>query len=564
MLFTVKRRAALAVTGMLLVLIAIAAFGQSPAGTILGTVTDSSGAVVADVPVRATNMETGLVASARSNEAGRYQIPFLPPGFYKITAEMAGFKTYTQDHLELRIADSLDLTIRLDLGSSSEKITVAANGAPVLDNSTTGMVIDERRLLELPQKGGDPFELMRLEPGAATMTDERTLKSDSPDGTSQISVNGSGTYQAQFQIDGINNTVNDAAKGYSRVAFIPPSSAIVEFKMQAIPFDAAAGHVLGPVVTVSTKSGTNVLHGAAYYWLKNSGLDANDFFVNKAAQKKPVYQDGRSGATLGGPVVLPRFYNGRNKTFFFYSWEENRYSSPATNTNQTFSVPTAAERTGDYSKLLTISSRYQIYNPFSTQPAANGRYQRVAFPGNILPQSLLNATGVNLAALYPLPNQPGTIDDENNFFHTDVRHQQSDSHMWRIDHSLSDNNRLFMRMSHYAFEIPKSTLGTPSSTFIERQINQGVSLDDALVLSPSLVLNLRYGFTAAEFPEWRATAGADLGALGFSPAFTRLIDSRVATIPRIAVSPFATLSNWSLGDGNTSAVSHNWSGDGTS
>src|SRR5207247_2260823 len=123
----------------------------------------------------------------------------------------------------------------------------------------------------------------------------------------------------------------------------------VEFKMQVNPYDASAGHVLGPVVSVNTKSGTNILHGTMYYWLKNSALDSTDFFINKAAQRKPVYQDHRYGLTVGGPVFLPKLYNGHSKSFFFFAWEENRYGSPAATNGQTSSVPTAAERTGDFS-----------------------------------------------------------------------------------------------------------------------------------------------------------------------------------------------------------------------
>jgi len=230
-----------------------------------------------------------------------------------------------------------------------------------------------------------------------------------------------------------------------------------------------------------------------------------DFFINKAGQRNPVSQDHRYGLTAGGPIFVPRIYNGHNKTFFFFAWEENRYISPSGTSGQTNTVPTPAERTGDLSALLKIGSQYQIYDPFSTQPAPNGRYQRQPIPGNIIPKNLLNPVGSNLINLYPLPNQPGTIDDQSNNYYPDPRRQTSDSYMGRADHSFSDNNRFFVRLNHYHYTIPKNQLGVPSSIFIEDQVNQGIALDDVAVLSPSLVLNFRYGLTAAEFPERRAS-----------------------------------------------------------
>src|SRR5437763_1635079 len=213
-------------------------FAQDPRGSIAGRVVDKSDAVVVRAKVQATNVETGVTAVATSNETGIFRVPFLVPGTYRLTVEANGFKTYSQPALQLRTGDTLDLAIRLDIGDTTERVDVHA-AAPILEtgSSTLGQVIDERRLLELPQKGGDPFELMRLVPGVVNLTTLRTMKSSSPEGTSQISVNGSGVDQAQFQIDGINDTTNDTGKNYARVAFIPHSEAIVEFKMQDNTYD---------------------------------------------------------------------------------------------------------------------------------------------------------------------------------------------------------------------------------------------------------------------------------------------------------------------------------------
>ena len=544
--------------------LASTALCQDPRGTILGTVLDASGAIIPGANVTVTRTDTGVAVKGATNDTGQFSVPFLTPSMYQVTVDKPGFKTYSQGNVELRISESVDLKVHLEVGNAAERVEVQAS-APLLDTdtSTPGQGIDERRLLDIPQKGGDAFDLVKLTPGVVNTTTLRTLKPDSPEGTSSISVDGTPQDSVQWQIDGLDDTVNDEDKGYSRVAYIPPSGAITELKLQANPYDASVGHVLGPVVSVSSKNGTNDFHGTAYYWFKNSALDATDFFINKAGQTKPVYQDHRYGVTFGGPITIPHVYHGRDKTFFFFAWEGNHYTSPATTAGQTSTVPTAAERTGDLSALLKIGSQYQIYNPFTTVPAGNGRYRRDPIPGNVIPASLLNPVGLKLASLYPLPNQPGTVDGQNNYFYPDVRKIFSNSYMGRLDHSFSENNRLFLRMNHYFFYIPKNALGVPASIFSQEQINQGAVLDDVWVLSPTFVLNLRYGLTAAEFPEKRATEGTNLTSLGFSPALASLVDPSLSTVPRVAISPFSTLSNWSSGDGTNTYVSHNWVADAT-
>jgi hypothetical protein len=544
--------------------LAVPGWSQESRATLVGRVVDATDAVIVGARLKATNVETGVVAAAETNESGGFRIPYLLPGKYRLTAEKEGFKTYLQDNIQLRVNDSVDLTVRLTVGSLTETVTVQAEAALLeTADSSTGSVIDERRLLELPQRGGNPLELERLSPGAVNLTTIRIMKLSSPDGTSNLSVNGSGNLRTQYNLDGVSNTTNDRGRGYGRVAFIPPSSGVTEFKMQGNPYDAAAGHVLGAVISVGTKSGSNELRGSLYYWARNSVFDSANFFDNKAGLSKLVYQDHRYGLTVGGPVRLPRLYNGRNKTFFFYSWEENRFGQPSTS-NQTSSVPTAAERTGDFSALLALGSGYQIYNPFTTRAASTaGRLQRDPFAGNIIPRNLLNPAGLGLVSLYPLPNQGGTAAGQNNFYFPDIRQQLYDSHLARIDHAFSESHRAFLRLTHFGYQIPKDLLGVPATREMFHQFNRGVALDDVIVLSPRTVLNLRYGIVAAEFPEMRVTQGTDLTTLGFSPAFTKLLNPALAAVPRTAISGFATLSNWSDGDGQNTTLTHHWVADMT-
>ena len=210
------------------------------------------------------------------------------------------------------------------------------------------------------------------------------------------------------QIDGVSNTFADGS-GHARVAFNPPASSIGQFKIITNPFDASAGNTLGATVNVSTKSGTNQIHGEGHYYGRNNFFDTMDFFSNKNNVAQTVYQDNRYGLEGGGPVLIPKLYNGKNKTFWHFTWEANEFGDPNVGTI-TSTVPRAAWRTGDLSDLLKIGANYQVYDPSTIAVAPNGRFSRLPFAGNMIPPSRIDPISKNLLNLYPLPNQAGTVD----------------------------------------------------------------------------------------------------------------------------------------------------------
>jgi len=533
------------------------AAAQDPRGAITGTVVDATNAVIPGVTVRATNAETGVSASAVSNTAGNYNIPFLLPGRYRVTAELTGFKRFVRDGVEVRVGETVALTIQMEVGAVTETVEVRAT-TPVLDTTAAslGQVFDQRRFLELPQRGYNPMELTLLTPGVVNTTNMRLRKAMAPEATSQIMADGAGQYNNEFQIDGIPNMSTDRGRGYSRIAFSPPIGAVREFNMQTTSYDASVGRTMGAVINVSTNSGTNQFHGELHYVLRHSGLDAPNFFDNKAGTRKRVYQDHRYGFSVGGPLVVPGLYRGNNRTFWFYVFDDNRFGVPSQFTS---TVPTAAQRTGDFSALLRLGSQYQIYDPFTTQPAPGGRFSRQPFPGNIIPRARLDTVGLNLVSLYPLPNQPGTADGRNNFFYSGKAIQKIYQHLLRLDHAFSENHRAFLRL-HYDFwkEDKNDSFGTGIQGLFSNRPNRGVALDDVIVLNPSLVLNWRYGFSSTKWWELRRTRGYDLSRLGFSPALLKLTDPRVAPIPRVQVGGYTTLSNWENGDGANSSLTHSF------
>ncbi|MBI1898251.1 MAG: TonB-dependent receptor [Acidobacteria bacterium] len=533
-----------------------AALAQDPRGGIAGAVVDASNAVVPGVKIRATHMETGVSATGVSNQAGAYTLPYLMPGFYSLTAEQTGFKTFVRDRVEVRVGETVELPIRMEVGEVAERVHVTAE-TPVLEttSSSLGQVIDQRRISELPQRGANPLELALLTPGVVNATNLRLRKAMAPEATSQVAADGAGQYNNEFQIDGITNMSADRGRGYARVAFSPPASAVREFKMQTTAYDAAIGHTPGAVLNVSTASGANDFHGEAHYWLRHSALDAPNFFNNKNRTTPGVYQDNRYGGSVGGPVVIPGLYNGKNRTFWFYVYDGNKFGVPVQFTG---TVPSAEQRIGDFSALLRRGSNYQIYDPATTRPAPGGRFSRELFPNNVIPRSRLDPVGVNLTNLYPLPTFSGTADGRNNFFFSYKALQDYYVHLLRLDHAFSENHRAFLRL-HYDFwkEKKNNDFGNWINGIRQNRPNRGVAVDDVIVLNPNTVLNLRYGFTSTKWWQFRVTRGYPLGSLGFSPQLLSLLNPEEAPIPRITPSGYTVISRWeNPGDGVNSSLTH--------
>src|SRR5688572_19269130 len=337
--------------------------GQDPRGTIIGRVSDASGGVMPGVDIRATNVSTGVIVAGTSNEGGHDSIPFLLPGTYTVTATISGYKKYSRDGIQVRVSETVELPIEMEIGAISETVVATAE-TPLLDTagSSLGQVIDERRILELPLFAGNPMELTMLTPGVMNATDMRLRKAAFNNAPSQMATDGNGQYNNEFQIDGVTNTFANG-NGTSRVAFSPPPTAIKEFKIQTSPYDASVGHTIGAVTNVSTASGTNQIHGEVHFWERNGALDAPTFFNNKNNTPVVAYQDHRYGASAGGPVWIPGVYDGKNKTFWYYAWEANKWGGPQSAFR---TVPTAAQRRGDFSDLLRLGTQYQIYDPLTT------------------------------------------------------------------------------------------------------------------------------------------------------------------------------------------------------
>lgn len=556
-------------------LLTLPGLAQESRGRIIGRVADASDALIPGARVTIANMATNVTATATTNSAGNFNVPFLLPGEYRIQVEATGFKRYVQDGVQVRVSETSEVNIQMEAGAVEETVEVRGQ-TPLLDTTTPslGQVIDQRRVQELPIFSGNASELTLLAPGVVNATDMRLRKAAFNNAPSQISTDGNGQYNNEFTIDGVPNTFSSG--NTARVAFSPPIYAIREFKIQTSAYDASVGHTIGALTNLNTASGENAFHGEAHLWERNAAFDAPNFFNNKNNTKVPVYQDHRYGASIGGPFWIPKVYKGTNKTFFYYAWEANKWADATTFTG---TVPTEAQRRGDFSALLRLGSQYQIYNPFTIRPAAGGRFTRDPFKCdaagnplpvladrsqgagtacNIIPQALLDPVGQKLIALYPLPNQTGTTDGRNNFFRGVKALEDYYVHFFRFDHAFSEKHRIFARVHYDWWEEDKNDhFGNRNNALILNRINKGIALDDVYTLDAKTVLNVRYGITYQQFPERRASSGTDLAALGFSSNLVgQVVDPDLATLPRIQISGFSTVAPWETGDGTNTGLIH--------
>jgi len=555
------------------VFLSISLCAQDPRGTILGRITDPSGAVVAGADVRVTNVATGVAAGAKTNEAGNYVLPYLLPGVYTLQAELAGFKKFVREAIQVRVADSVEVNVPMQLGDIAESIEVKEE-TPLLSTAeaSLGQVVDERRLVELPVYGGSPMDLVHLAPGTINTTDLRIRKTSQIGSASSFAADGAGLWNNDFTVDGVTNTQSYGGSGTvtSRVALIPPSTAISEFKVQTTSFDASVGHTMGALLNVSTKSGTNEYHGEAHWFGQSRIFNAPNTFQNRSGLKPPVYQDNRYGLSGGGPVLIPKLYNGKNKTFWFYAWEADKFNIP---TNHLRAVPTDAMRKGDLSELLGLGSTYQVYDPATTTSAPGGRFSRLPFAGNIIPPSRIDPVARNILEYWPRPNQPGTRDHQNNWFNDTLSIFDGWVHLARVDHAFHPNHRMYVRLNKdYYMEDENRTfvVGRPNPrTNVTRTIGdrdiRGVAFDDVYVFTPSFLFNFRYGLTQMNFDHGRATRGFDVASLGFSPRLLSLIpDKKMAAFPNVQVGVLQPLGGWvSGGDGSFSSQVHSFHGNFT-
>lgn len=498
-------------------LFAAAAGAQDFRGAVTGRITDQSGGILPGVTVTVTKKDTNVAGNTVTNESGGYSFLYLTPGAYSVAAELQGFKKVMRDNVEVRLGDRLELDFKLEVGRLEETITVSAE-TPLLETRTAsaGQVIDEKRIALMPLSDGNPFVLARLAPGVAYHGDLKFSRPFDNAGTSDFTADG-GPGRNEFTLDGSPNMANGR-----RVAFVPPAGAVQEFKVETATFDAQQGHTAGATVNVTLKSGTNKIKGDVYYHYRDEKLSGNDFFLERAGRPKAPMDYKRYGFTAGGPAWLGKLYDGRNKTFFFgaFEWLYDTFPEPGQ-----FTVPTAAQRNGDFSALL--SQNILIYDPLTAVRRADGRVERQPFSGNIIPVNRLSQIGLNYVKYYPMPNQAGNAQGRNNFITDNPRGDDFYSMNYRVDHVLTDKQRFFVRYSRnnrveHRGNWTEAVEGIrPTGNFLYR-INDALNADYVWTMSNSSLLNLRASWSRFQEPSIRQHQNIfDPSTLGFGPSATQ-------------------------------------------
>lgn len=474
---------------------------QVASAELSGTVLDASGAVVPNAKVTANQTATNTARATVSGKSGEYVISALAPGAYTVTVDAPGFRKLVHSGVSLQINQQATLNLTLEIGEASE--TVEVTGTPPLlqaQSSSLGTVVNEKLVNQLPLNGRNFVQLATLSPGvngvgfSASGTIMGGARPDDRRPASNIFSNGNREGDNNFLYDGIDNNERLTLS----IVLRPAVEAVQEFKIQTNLYSADVGRNSGAVVDVITKSGTNVLHGSLFEIMRNSAVDARSYF-NKRGSAFPSFRLNQFGGSLGGPVMLPKLYDGRNRTFFFMDYEGFRSSTQAFVLGN---VPTVRERTGDFTETAPI------YDPLTTRanPGGTGLI-RDQFAGNQIPVGRRDPIAMKMINAYPLPTAPGRF---NNYSSNRVQTQSWNQGDIRIDHQITPKDLFFAR---YAIQNTQTTSPNtyPATTIagLDKPVNlsdeasfAGTSYQPAKhfvasytrIISPTVVNDFRVGF----------------------------------------------------------------------
>jgi hypothetical protein len=450
---------------------------QEMNASVSGVVTDLTGAVVPNANITITNANTNVVAwRGRSGEAGLYQAPAIPVGTYNIFVEAAGFKKFEIRGLDLRVNQRARVDARLQPGEIVESITVAGEAITPLqtESSSLSETMNPTQVKDLPLPNRNILNLLTLVGGVSSGGAATGINPN------QLSINGSRTLNSEFTVDGVS-VVSGSTGGLVR---LPSTEAVREFRVLTSGYSAEYGRTSGGSVNVVVDSGTNQLHGGLYEFFRNEKLNANDFFRNARGESRQQDRYNQFGAKLGGPVYVPRLYNGRDRTFFFFNYEGLRRREPS---SQISTIPDERFRAGDFS-----ASPVPVHAPGSPTP----------FPNNIIPASLIDPAARKIMGLLPNPNAPGNLDAPNNrrtnnFVLNEPTSPSNNEFTLRMDHNVSERARIFGRLTHYRLNSPRSQiLPGPLEPAVGDSFTTGyqTSVGWTHTWSPTMISEATFGF----------------------------------------------------------------------
>jgi hypothetical protein len=486
-----------------------------------GHVVDKTGAAIGGATVEIQRSATGKTVTVKTNNDGYFLFPPLEPGTYVLHADAASFSRITVDGVKLEVGGSRTLDLTLNPASQSQAVTVSAVEPEIIkDQPDRGNVIESEFVRNVPLNIRNPLQAINFAQGVTqAATNASGTNSVSQSFTNSFRINGGKGSTTENLIDGAANTTAYA----NQVAAIPQVEFVREFKVLTTAYSPVWGRTSGGVVTFASQTGTNAFHGTVFDYLRNSVFDANGYNANSAGTPKQHFERNQFGYALGGPVRLPKFYDGRNRTFFFTDFEGLRQSAAG---SFFATVPTALERKGDFSQTFdTNGVLITIYDPATTQldpnrPTGTTRYIRAPFVGNVIPSGRFDKAGGNILSNYPLPNRAGQgASSTNNFFSSIASINNNNRWDLRVDHRFSDRHSFFGRYDWFANHINNPDPyknGLSPQPGNNRIPGVGWMVDHTWVLSNSVVFEHHLSYGHSESNRSSPSLGYDVASLGFN------------------------------------------------
>ncbi len=499
---------------LLSLVVASSGFSQTTSTTILGTVTDPSGAAVTGAKVTATNTRTQVKREDVTTSTGDFSFPLLDIGEYSVSVEANGFKTAARTGLTLQINEKLRVDFTLQVGQVSERVEVTgAVTALKTDEASIGEVIEQKRIVELPVNGRNVGNLATLQAGVM-FGSRGGLDGQSgtgggipiPGQTIALVANGQREVSQHATLDGVVAT----EARVNTVPFSPSPEAIEEVKVFTGNYSAEYGFNSGAQLIMVMRSGTNDFHGSAFEFLRNDKLDAESYFqnyFNTSATRLPKQQirQNQYGFVVNGPVVLPKLYNGKDKTFFMFNFEGRKRRLPGA--AESALVPTEEFRNGDFSQLLRIPTPVQLVDPLNGTP----------FAGNILPASRITNTAKSLLPFWEKP-QVAVANPQAGFNYTGTGQNRINDNQYfvKVDHSISTNDKVMARYATNKVDWFTYSGVSPQFSYLVDGRNDNLATQWIHVFSPAVVMETRYGYTRSKSDSFNPRANTDfnLAAIG--------------------------------------------------
>ena len=488
-------------------------------GTISGSVTDPTGAQVPGASVVVRESSTGTLYNTKSDAAGQYVVPFLLPGTYSISITMPGFQTVTRAGITVQSQEHPIINLTLTVGETTQTVNVTAD-APLLDeaNASVGQVISSESVADLPVNGRTPTTLTELSVGVIAVTPPQIVHPFDNAAGNSFSLGGTPNQTSEVLLDGSPDLTLLGA-----LAYAPTQDSVQEVSVRPFDTDASFGHTIGGVVNQITKSGTNRIHGTAYEFYQTAGLDANLYFNKRSTPvvSRPNAHFHQYGGTIGGPIFIPKLYDGKDKAFFFFAYEGLKDSTPFT--AQT-TVPTAAERTGDFSQTLaagcpggfannpataaaiclpsgTNKTNYadpnQLYNPASSTGTTSS-FTRSPFLNNQLPSGSFSPVAQAYLKLFPLPNTTTGVaaDGMGNYNANAPSIDTYSNEFGRVDFNVGPRDHLFADFRHNTrTQVKNNYFGNGATGSNLLRANDGLTIDNVFTLNSSTILDTRVNWT---------------------------------------------------------------------